>query len=232
MARRESGVGRFIVVEGLIGVGKTSLCRLLQDVWDAELILEPSETNPFLEPYYEAPDRYRFPVQMFYLVTRWRQQDRIRQPDLFANTIVSDYLFAKDRLFAEKTLDDTELELYDRFAMALGEQAPTPDLVVYLEAPTEVLMKRIERRQAPGEYLIEPEYLNDLRARYDELLARWTACPVLRLDNTEINYVDSDVGRTHVLSMIEAALRGDPVPAAPGSLADREAQTDLFGAGA
>jgi deoxyadenosine/deoxycytidine kinase len=224
-------VRRFIVVEGLIGVGKTSLCRLLQAAWDAELILEPSETNPFLEPYYADPERFAFPVQMFYLINRWRQQDRIRQPDMFHEVVVSDYLFAKDRLFAEMTLNPTELELYDRFAGALGEQAPVPDLVIYLEAPTATLMERIARRKAPGEHLIEPEYLDRLRARYEDLLHHWTRSPVLRLDNRELNYVDSEAGRREVLQTVEAALAGEPVPTAPGSNPDREAQPDLFGAG-
>ncbi len=223
-------VQRFIVVEGLIGVGKTSLCRLLEEAWGAELFLEPSETNPFLEAYYEDPIRYAFPVQMFYLVTRWKQQDRIRQPELFTETVVSDYCFQKDRLFAEKTLEPTELELYDRFAGALGEQAPVPDLLIYLEAPTDVLMSRIERRQAPGEYLIERPYLEDLRARYEVLLESWTSCPVLRLNNEAINYVDSEEGRALVLRTVEAALNGETAPEAPGSDLDREAQPDLFGA--
>ena len=111
---------RFIVVEGLIGVGKTSLCKLLADTWGGRLVLEPSETNPFLEPFYEDPDRFGFPVQMYYLVTRWKQQAAIRQEELFTQMVVSDYLFEKDRLFAEKTLSNMELELYDRFAAMTG----------------------------------------------------------------------------------------------------------------
>lgn len=221
-------VARFVVVEGLIGVGKTSLCRLLRDVWGAELILEPSETNPFLEPFYEDPERFAFPAQMFYLVNRWRQQDRIRQPGLFERVVVSDYLFAKDRMFAEKTLNAVELDLYDRFAGALGEQVPTPDLLVYLHAPTSTLLERIARRRAPGETHIAAEYLDDLRARYDTLLSAWTACPLLRIDNSEMNYVDTESGRQAVLDRIEAALDGRTVLPAPGSMSDREAQGDLF----
>ena len=198
----------FIVVEGLIGVGKTSLCRLLERTWGARLVLEPSEHNPFLEPFYRDPTRYAFPAQMFYLVTRWRQQDRIRQQDLFGQCVVSDYLFVKDRLFAEKTLGDLELDLYDRFAGALGEAAPVPDLVVHLDAPEPVLMSRIAERQAPGEELVEPSYIEDLRERYVRLFSRWDLCPVLRIDNTELDYVRDIADQATVLGKIEAALRG------------------------
>ena len=225
------------VVEGLIGVGKTSLCRLMRDEWGAELILEPSETNPFLGPFYADPDRYRFPVQMFYLVNRWRQQDRIRQPELFDELIVSDYIFQKDRMFAEKTLDSTELDLYDRFALALDEHSPAPDLVIYLHAPLDTIMERIARRQAVGEDAITREYLQDLSDRYDVLLEGWNQCPVLRLSNDEINYVDSEEGQRRVLQIIDATLHGRPIPepdgeAVPGSVPDREIQAELFGPGA
>jgi deoxyguanosine kinase len=231
-------VSRFLVVEGLIGVGKTTLCRLVAESWNAALVLEPAETNPFLEPFYADPKRYAFPVQMFYLLNRWRQQDRIRQGDLFSPFVVSDYLFAKDRLFAEKTLDPMELELYDRFAGALGERAPTPDLVIYLEAPTDVLLKRIRRRSAPGEQAIDGDYLDDLRERYDRLWAGWTACPLLRVDNRDMNYADDSSSRRRILDLVRTVLDLGPSTGAlggagpvgsPGSLADREEQPSLFG---
>ncbi len=222
---------RFVVVEGLIGVGKTSLCRLLRDAWGARLVLEPSETNPFLEPFYEEPARYALPVQLFYLMNRWRQQGTIRQEDLFAEAIVSDYHFAKDRMFAEKTLNSEEMELYERFSVVLDAQAPAPDLVVYLEAPTDVLLQRIARRAAPGEEHITADYLEDLRDRYERMWSRWTACPLVRIDNRAMNYVDDPAGRAAVLSRIEAALAGPTDPEAPGSISDREVEPSLFGAG-
>lgn len=222
---------RFVVVDGLIGVGKTSLCRLLRDEWGARLVLEPSEHNPFLEPFYRDPDTYALPVQLFYLMNRWRQQTSIRQEDLFAEVVVSDYLFSKDRLFAEKTLGDDEMEIYERFAGVLGPRAPRPDLLVFLEAPTGVLLERIARRGIPGEETIDAAYLDDLRARYERLLAHWTRCPVLRIDNRDMNYVDDPKGRAEVLSRIEAALEGASDLEAPGSVLDREAEPNLFGAG-
>lgn len=233
---------QFIVVEGLIGVGKTSLCRLLADEWGGRVVLEPSETNPFLESFYEDPDRYAFPVQMYYLVTRWKQQAAIRQEELFTRAVISDYLFEKDRLFAEKTLGDVELELYDRFAAALGERAPTPDLLIFLDAPIETILKRIAQRAAPGEHKIKPAYLVDLRERYKRLLAEWTACPILHLDNRDMDYLTDEEVRRTLLEKIAAALNPDrrtgipraagPTPTeAPGSPADREAQPSLFGSG-
>jgi len=224
-------VRRFVVVEGLIGVGKTSLCRVLHDAWGARLVLEPAETNPFLGPFYEDPGRYALPVQLFYLMNRWRQQSAIRQEELFAEVVVSDYLFEKDRLFAEKTLSDEELEIYERFTGVLDAVAPAPDLVVYLDAPTKVLLKRIARRGAPGETHITAAYLDDLRARYERLWKRWTRSPLLRIDNRDMDYVDDPEGRVAVLSRIEAALREATDPSAPGSTSDREAAPSLFGTG-
>lgn len=222
---------RYVVVEGLIGAGKTSLCRLLREAWGARLVLEPAETNPFLELFYTDPDQYALPVQLYYLMSRWRQQVEIRQGDLFADVVVSDYLFAKDRVFAEKTLRADELEIYDRFAGVLGGQAPVPDLVVLLDAPTPVLLARIAERRAPGEYAITAEYLEDLRGRYKRLFADWTQSPLLRIDNRDMNYVNDPKGRSAVLRRIEGVLKIDHGPGAPGSAVDREAQPSLFGTG-
>lgn len=222
---------RYIVVEGCIGVGKSTLCRLMRDRWGAHLVMEPDSINPFLESYYKDPERFAFPVQMFYLITRWRQQQGIRQLDLFKDLVVSDYAFAKDRLFAEKTLPPTELDLYDHFANALGESAPIPDLLVYLHAPMDVLLARINERGAPGEERIAPEYLEDLIARYERMLAEWDLCPILRLDNRDMDYARDPAGRDRVLDLIQQALDGrNPATQAPGSAtADREAQPGLFG---
>ena len=222
---------RYIVVEGCIGVGKSTLCRLMRDAWGAHLVMEPDSINPFLEPYYNDPDRFAFPVQMFYLITRWRQQQGIRQLDLFQDLVVSDYCFDKDRLFAEKTLPDDELMLYDHFANALGETAPVPDLLIYLHAPMDVLLERINRRGAPGEERIQPSYLEDLLDRYERLLAEWDHCPVLRLDNQDMDYARDPAGRERVLTLIQQALKGHIPTTTPGSAdADREEQPSLFGA--
>lgn len=221
---------RFLVIEGLIGVGKTTLCRLLEQERQAELILEPHEDNPFLEPFYKDPQRYALPVQMYYFLTRWRQQDKIRQLHLFHEWVVADYHFIKDRLFAEKTLSPEELELYDAFAGTLNRDIPSPDLVVALHAPVDVLMNRIRKRGVPGEERIQRKYLEDLHARYEELWANWTACPVLHIDNTALEYHTDREAQIEVLRRIDEALAGRFPAPAPGS-SDREAQPELFGPG-
>ncbi len=221
-------MGRYVVIEGLIGVGKSTLTRLLAEEWGARPVMEPNEQNPFLEAFYAEPERYAFPVQMFYLATRWKQQESIQQGDLFTDWIVSDYLFEKDRLFAEKTLNPVELELYDRFAKALTDRAPRPDLVVFLEAPIDVLMRRIDERRAPGESAIEPEYLIDLRNRYYQLFETWDRCPLLTLDNQDMDYRRDSAARRKVIDTIEAALRGDSPSVSPGAVSAREEQQELF----
>ncbi len=212
----------FVVVEGLIGVGKTSLCRLLEARWGARLVLEPNETNPFLELFYSDPVRYGMPVQLMYLLQRWRQQDQVRQGDLFGPLVVSDYCFAKDRMFAEKTLADDELHIYDQVARSLGEKAPRPDLLVYLSAPISVVLSRIAQRQAPGEKAITAAYLEDLAERYERMLDRWTSCPVLRIENTNIDSTVAGAQQDALVDRVAAALRGattaQPAPSPPGQL--------------
>ena len=151
---------RFVVVEGPIGVGKTTLCRLLESQRGAELVLEPHEDNPFLEPFYRDPDRYALPVQISFLLTRFQQQDRVQQLSLFHEWVVADYLFEKDRLFAEKTLSEADLATYDAIARALGAKVPTPDLIVVLGAPIPVLLgpdrAARHRRRGAGDGRLPP----------------------------------------------------------------------------
>lgn len=213
---------RFLVVEGLIGVGKTTLARVLESERDAELVLEPHEDNPFLAPFYRDPQRYALPVQMYFLLTRFRQQDRVRQLSLFHDWVVADYLFEKDRLFAEKTLSPEELELYDRFARTLGSRVPTPDLVIALHAPIPTLLQRVRQRGVAGEEHIDRRYLEDLAERYDRLWSTWRRCPVVHLDTEALPY-DRDPGaRAEVLGAIEDALAGAPAPPS-------DDEPDLFG---
>lgn len=219
---------RHLVVEGLIGVGKTSLCHVLARERGAVLVLEPSANNPFLAPYYADPERYALPVQIFYLIHRVRQQALIRQGDLFNRLVVSDYLFDKDRLFAEKTLSPADLAEYDRVATALGRGTSRPDLVVFLEAPIPVLLRRIARRELPGEENITEGYLSDLQHRYERFIEDYTGAPVLRIDNQDMNIIDDPTARQALLACIDQALLGGPLPTTPGSPVDREVQQQLF----
>lgn len=223
------GGSRFIVIEGLIGVGKTSLCRILQERWKAKLVLEPCDDNPFLAAFYADRDRHAFPAQMFYLATRFAQQQNLLQTDLFENLVVADYIFAKDRLFAEETLSGDELDLYYRFANLLAGGIPKPDFVIFLDAPTEVVQKRIQRRAIDSEQVIEAEYLDSLRARYYRLWDQYDDAPIYVVDTSEIHYVDNEQDLQTMLDMIQGWLDGQPVPGAPTRYRGKEApQLSLF----
>lgn len=208
-------MSRYIVIEGLIGVGKTSLCRLLEREMGAKLVLEPVEDNPFLAAFYSDQERFAFPTQMFYLATRYAQQMDLHQPELFKRLIVSDYLYAKDRLFAELTLSPTELALYDRFAGLLAGNITAPDFVLFLDAPTRVVMQRIQRRAIESEQRIPASYLEALRERYYALWERYDRSPVYVLDTTGIDYVSDPAGQAWIQEMIRGLLDGRPIPGTP-----------------
>lgn len=213
---RERGVSsRLVVIEGLIGVGKTTLCRILQKQWNARLVLEPWEENPFLARFYEDPERFALPAQLFYMSARYAQQQALRQPDLFSPVTVADYLYAKDRLFAEMTLKGHDLALYERIAGLLEEVAPKPDLVLFLDADTEVIRARIQERGIPAEQVIPASYLDDLRGRYYQLWDRYTDAPVHVLRTDNVDYVRDMGARAAVVGMVEGWLGGQPVPGAP-----------------
>jgi deoxyguanosine kinase len=221
-------VSRLVVIEGLIGVGKTTLCRILEREWGARLVLEPAEDNPFLAQFYGDPARFALPAQLFYLASRYQQQQDIRQADLFAPFTVSDYLYAKDRLFAEMTLEGHELALYDTFARLLPDPPPKPDLVVFLDADTDIIRSRIARRGIPAEQIIPAMYLDDLRSRYYRLWDEYDAAPVYVLRTDKVDYVGDLDARERVLQMIWGWLAGQPVDGAP-SRYRTSAQQPLFG---
>jgi deoxyadenosine/deoxycytidine kinase len=206
---------RLVVIEGLIGVGKTTLCRILQQSWRARLVLEPWEENPFLARFYEDPERFALPAQLFYMSARYAQQQAMRQPDLFSPVTVADYLYAKDRLFAEMTLRGHDLALYERIAGLLEDVAPRPDLVVFLDADTEVIRGRIAERGIAAEQVIPASYLDDLRGRYYRLWESYTDAPVHVVRTDDVDYVRDAGARAAILGMIEGWLGGAPVPGSP-----------------
>lgn len=180
---------RYIVVEGVIGVGKTSLCRLLSENLPARLNLEVVEENPFLARFYEDRGANAFVTQTFFLLSRYRQQQTLRQMDLFGDRVVSDYLFAKDRIFANINLEDDELRLYEHVADVLEERIPRPDLVIYLQASTEVLMRRISWRGRSYEQDMDPEYIQTLNEAYTYFFFHYDETPLLVVNCNEIDFV-------------------------------------------
>lgn len=170
---------RFIVVEGPIGVGKTTLAQRLGAALGAELVLEDAQANPFLERFYRDPAGAALPAQLHFLFQRSQQAAALRQQDLFAAARVADYLFEKDRLFARLTLDDAEFALYEQVAARLAVEPPKPDLVVYLQAPVDVLMTRIARRGVAAERQIERGYLERLNQAYARFFHDYDASPLL-----------------------------------------------------
>ncbi len=199
----------YIAIEGPIGVGKTTLARILGEALPAEVLLEVFEENPFLSDFYADRARYAFQTQIFFLLSRYRQQHRVIAETLRRSSLVSDYLFAKDWLFAHLNLKGDELEMYERVHAILGEQIPSPDLVVYLRASTDVLLQRIAFRDRPYERQMSRAYLNDLSLAYERFFAGFTAAPVLPFDTDEMDIVRDDLARAEIIGRIRSALRAN-----------------------
>ncbi len=180
---------RYIVVEGPIGVGKTTLAGMLADELQAKLIRERVEENPFLKRFYEDPEKNSFSTQLFFLLTRYQQQRDLAQQELFNQTTVVDYLFAKDRLFAQVNLDSDELSLYRQLFALLDARIPKPDLVVYLEARLDVLLARIRKRAKDYEQRITPSYVEKVAEAYREFFFNYDETPLLVVNCSEIDFV-------------------------------------------
>jgi len=180
----------YVAVEGPIGVGKTSLARMLAEKLGARLVLDESGTNPFVARFYEDPDKYAFPAQLYFMLIRHRQQRELVQQDLFRQATVSDYLFSKDRIFANLNLTPDELVLYDQVYRLLDAQMARPDLVVYMWARAEVLIERLRRRNRDFERHISVEYLERVSAAYRDFFFYYEETPLLVVDTSGMDFVE------------------------------------------
>ena len=179
----------YIVVEGPLGVGKTSLATLLADRLNGVAVLEKTEDNPFLPDFYKDPQKFRFQTQLFFLLRRYHHCSEIIQMNLFRNVVISDYLFQKDRLFAGLNLDENEFWLYDQIFHLLEQRVVNPDLVIFLQARTEVLMDRIKKRGRKYEKGLSWEYLDTINQAFNEFFFHYSASPLLVVDASDIDFV-------------------------------------------
>ena len=183
---------RHIAIEGVIGSGKTSLARKLGELLPAKLVLERFEENPFLEKFYDDPDRFAFQTQMFFLLSRYKQQQELVQADLFHRYLITDYIFEKDKIFAYLNLGDDELRLYENLLASIERMVPTPDLVVYIQSSAERLMANIRKRGRAVEKNLSEEYIRDLNEAYNYFFFRYKAAPLLIVNATHIDFVNSE----------------------------------------
>jgi len=198
----------YLAIEGAIGVGKTSLAELLADHLDARLILEKFEENPFLPDFYTDPDRYAFQTQLFFLLSRYRQQQDLRQTDVFHKLFITDYMFVKDRLFASLNLDEKEMSLYDSVAKMLERNVLNPDLVIYLQADTDRLMQRITWRERDFEKGISKDYIDALNQVYNEFFFSYQESPLLIINTNDIDFVHNEKDLEEVIRYIRQPVSG------------------------
>ena len=201
-------IPRYIVVEGPIGVGKTTLARLLAEEFDARPIFEQVEENPFLRKFYDEPGSFAFQTQLFFLLSRYRQQRQLAQQDLFNQTTVADYLFAKDKIFAQANLEGDELALYRQLFGLLDARLPKPDLVVYLQARSDVLMDRLRKRDRDYERRIAPEYLQRIAEAYRDYFFYYDETPLLVVDSSAVDFVANSEELADLVREIRAMGQG------------------------
>jgi deoxyguanosine kinase len=199
---------QYIVIEGPIGVGKTSLARLLAKEFAARCILEKPEENPFLSHFYQDRKKYAFQAQVFFLLTRFQQQQEIAQFDLFNQVTISDYLFDKDRLFAHLNLDENEFPLYEKIFQLLVGRIPAPDLVIFLQAKPEVLLQRIKTRNNDYEKEMDLDYLKRLTEAYNYYFFHYTQTPLLVVNTSEIDFVKRKEDLDQLLREIRGMKKG------------------------
>ena len=196
---------KLIVIEGAIGVGKTSLVLQLSDKFNAKNNLEVVEENPFLLKFYNDIERYAFQTQIFFLLSRYRQQIELAQLDLFNQLIFSDYLFAKDRIFAHLNLSGSELSMYEKLYEIMSKNIPKPDLIIYLQASTELLMKRIALRDRPFERKMSYEYIMRLNSTYEDFFSypdNYQGIKLIKINTNDLDFVGKKVDLEYIIGKI------------------------------
>ena len=199
---------KYIVVEGAIGVGKTSLVHMLAERLDAQTVLEKYERNPFLEEFYKDRKRHAFQTQMFFLLSRYQQQNEFIQMDLFQQSVVSDYLFAKDKVFAQLNLNENEYMLYDKMYGLLDANIPRPDLVIFLQAELDVVLKRARLRNHKYEKGLTSDYLDALIKAYNDFFFYYNDTPLLIINTSEIDFVNKPDDFEKLVKEIQRSHRG------------------------
>jgi len=198
----------YIAIEGPIGVGKTTLAKKLAETYNSELLLEGATENPFLEKFYQDPKAGALPAQLFFLFQRTQQLKALIQPDMFITQRIADFMMEKDRLFARVTLNDDEFNLYEQVYQNLTIDAPTPDLVIYLQAPVDVLLKRIRKRGVNMEFSITEDYLNQLNNAYTDFFHYYDASPLLIVNASGIDLVNNQQDYQQLLERIDQTNNG------------------------
>jgi deoxyguanosine kinase len=193
----------YIAIEGVIGAGKTSLARLLAERMNANLVFEASEENPYLEDFYRDPRRFAFQLQLFFLITRYRQLLNIPQRDLFHSHLIADYLFAKDKIFAYLNLERRDLILYEKVATLMEKELPKPDLAIYLQSSTERLIEHIRQRNRKYERNISPDYIRQLNEAYNSYFFHYRETPLLVVNTSEIDFVRNAEDLEDLIRQIE-----------------------------
>ena len=198
----------YIAIEGPIGVGKTSLVKLMGEKLSARTILEQFEENPFLADFYDDPERFAFQTQLYFLLQRYQQQQELRQVDIFHNLLVTDYMFVKDRLFASLNLNEKEMALYETVANLLERNVINPDLVIYLQADTDTLMKNIHKRKRSFEKNMSRDYIDALNQVYNEYFFRYQDTPLLIINTNNIDFVNNPKDLEEIINVVRKPITG------------------------
>ena len=198
----------YIAIEGPIGVGKTSLVKLMGEKLSARTILEQFEENPFLADFYDDPERFAFQTQLYFLLQRYQQQQELRQVDIFHKLLVTDYMFVKDRLFASLNLNEKEMALYETVANLLERNVINPDLVIYLQADTDTLMKNIHKRKRSFEKNMSRDYIDALNQVYNEYFFRYQDTPLLIINTNNIDFVNNPKDLEEIINVVRKPITG------------------------